>query len=89
MRPQAEAFAAILTMLVDPRTSDDDLTEAALQVTEETARHLLIALAALHSGYIEDDAVKAGVTIEQMMTLVREEIQQKTEDSEQFNRKGA
>lgn len=87
MTPQAEAFAAIMTMLVDPRTSDDDLTEAAFQVTEETARHLLITLASLLSGYIEDDAVRAGVTVEQMMALVREEIREKTEASEQFNRK--
>ena len=36
MTQGAEAFAAILTMLVDPRTPDHDLEDAAFQLTEES-----------------------------------------------------
>lgn len=84
LSPHAEAFATILTVLVDPRTPDEDLESIAyIDLNEDVARKMLVALAAMHSGYIQDDASRLGLNLDQMMKRVRREIRQCTVDSEQ------
>lgn len=85
MRPQAAAFATILAVIVDPRTSDDDLSQiVANDLREDAARNMLVALAAMHSVCIEEDAARAGITVDQMMQRVRQVIRDNTEHSERI-----
>lgn len=88
LTPGAQAWAAILTALVDPRTPDDNLADMVGQLKEDAARSMLVALAAMHSSYILEEATREGVTTAEMMAEVRAEILENTEASEHYNRGG-
>ena len=86
LTPGAAAWAAILATLVDPRTSDEDLEEAVDQLKEDAVRSMLVALAAMHAGYIEEEASRRGLDMAQMMRRVHRTIRENTEASERIRR---
>lgn len=66
MSIEANVFAGLLATMVDPRTTDEDLSRIVKALDVDTLRETAVILAAIHSGCIEASAERMGLDLDQM-----------------------